>query len=168
MPSNDRDKNSLAPNLPPFLRRRSTTSLFQPEANNQDLPAIELDPSEEIGAKLASLRLQPSESGQLPPQSFKGPCFHRKCPYKHASATNPKLAVDKAREVLEGLEEGAPRSGELVAYLKAPQGSMPEEDRHSPVCPVTKLVFKDALRFREGTGKDQLAPPPRDVACRWD
>ena len=69
---------------------------------------------------------------------------------------------------MEGLEEGAPRSGELVAYLKEPQGRNPEEDRHSPACPVTRLVFKAALRFRKGLGKAQLAPPRHNVACSWD
>lgn len=165
MPSSDRNKNSLAPELPTFLRRGSTTSLFQPEDNNQDLPAIELDASEEIGTKLASLYLEPIEGGQVPLESFKGPCFHRKCPYKHASATDPKLVLDKAREIMEEFEKGAPLSEELIAYLKEPQGSKPEEDRHSPVCPVTKSVSKAALRFEEGLGKAQLAPPPHNVAC---
>ena len=77
---------------------------------------------------------------------------------------NPKLAIEKAREVMEELEKGALLSEELIAYLKEPQGRTAEEDRHSPVCPVTKSESKAALKAKEEVGRAQLAPPPHDLS----
>lgn len=133
---------------PTTLQRCQTMSLFQPEQTDQKLPAVKLDPSENLGTKLASMHLTPLEGGK---PTFKSFCFHRECPLKSRSASDTNPTVVQAMQLKQDLKnQKYSLSEELDAYLKSPK-----EDMHSPICPVSQRVSEAASRFKDGLAKSR-------------